>query len=103
MYPLALPDGEGASIPRAQWGKVGFCNEGGLLALPVPWDMAGWLREKVGDAVVRRPKARFGLAAEDMTPPPPSRRMSGLAAPERVAAEVGPKSPKARRRASGGG
>lgn len=57
VYPLALPDGEGASIPLAQWGEVGFYNEGGLLALTVPWGMAGWLRERLGDAVVRGPEA----------------------------------------------
>ena len=28
-----------------------------LVALTVPWDMAGWLRQKLGDAVVRRPES----------------------------------------------
>jgi hypothetical protein len=57
VYPLALPDGEGASIPLAQWGEVGFYNEGGLLALTVPWGMAGWLRERLGATIVRGPDA----------------------------------------------
>jgi hypothetical protein len=57
VYPLALPDGEGASIPLAQWGEVGFYNEGGLLALTVPWGMASWLRERLGAAIVRGPEA----------------------------------------------
>ena len=61
VYPLALPDGEGASIPLAQWGEVGFYNEGGLLALTVPWGMASWLRQKLGDAVVRGPEAGVSL------------------------------------------
>jgi hypothetical protein len=26
VYPLALPDGEGASIPLGAWGEVGFYN-----------------------------------------------------------------------------
>ncbi len=61
VYPLALPAGEGASIPLAQWGEFGFYNEGGLLALTVPWGMASWLRQKLGDAVVRGPKAGVSL------------------------------------------
>ncbi len=61
VYPLALPDGEGASIPLAQWGEVGFYNEGGLLALTVPWGIAGWLRQKLGDAVMRGPEAGVSL------------------------------------------
>ena len=61
VYPLALPDREGASIPLAQWGEVGFYNEGGLLALTVPWGMASWLRQKLGDAVVRGPEGGVSL------------------------------------------
>ena len=53
VYPLALPDGEGASIPLGQWGEVGFANRDGLLVLTVPWSMAGWLRQRLGDAIVR--------------------------------------------------
>jgi hypothetical protein len=63
VYPLALPDGEGASIPLARWGEVGFYNEGGLLALTVPWSMAGWLRDKLGSAIVRGPEAGLSLDA----------------------------------------
>jgi hypothetical protein len=61
VYPLALPDGEGASIPLAQWGEVGFYNEAGVLALTVPWAMAGWLRQRLGEAVVRGPEAGVSL------------------------------------------
>lgn len=61
VYALALPDGEGASIPLAQWGEIGFYNERGVLALTVPWGMAGWLRQKLGDAVVRGPEAGVSL------------------------------------------
>ena len=57
VYPLALPEGEGASIPLGQWGEVGFRNELGMLVLTVPWGMAGWLRQKLGDAIVRGPEA----------------------------------------------
>ena len=62
VFPLALPEGEGASIPLGQWGEVGFRNDRGLLVLTVPWGMAGWLRQKLGDAVVRGPVA--GLSAD---------------------------------------
>lgn len=61
VYPLALPDGEGASIPLGQWGECGFYAEAGLLALTVPWSMAGWLRKKLGTALVRGPEAAVSL------------------------------------------
>lgn len=61
VYPLALPPGEGATIPLGQFGEIGFANEDGLLVLTVPWGMAGWLREKLGDAVVRGPEAGLSL------------------------------------------
>ena len=61
VYPLALPDGEGATIPLGQFGEVGVANEEGLLVLTVPWGMAGWLRRKLGDAVVRGPEAGLSL------------------------------------------
>ena len=61
VYPLALPPGEGATIPLGQFGEIGFANEDGLLVLTVPWGMAGWLREKLGDAIVRGPEAGLSL------------------------------------------
>ena len=36
VYPLALPDGEGASLPLGRFGQAGFQNAGGLLVLHVP-------------------------------------------------------------------
>ena len=56
VYPLALPRGEGASVPLGQWGEVGFANEDGLLSLTVPWGMAAWMRSRLGDALVRGPE-----------------------------------------------
>ena len=56
VYPLALPDGEGASIPLGQFGEIGFKNDHGMLVLTVPWGMASWLRQKFGDAMVRGPE-----------------------------------------------
>jgi hypothetical protein len=61
VYPLALPDSEGASIPLGQWGEVGFANRDGLLVLTVPWSMAGWLRQRLGDAIVRGPEAGLSM------------------------------------------
>jgi hypothetical protein len=55
VYPLALPEGEGASVPLGQWGELGFANEGGLLLLTVPLAFSGWVRQRFGDAVVRGP------------------------------------------------
>ena len=63
VYPLALPRGEGASVPLGQWGEIGFANRDGLLALTVPWGMSGWLRGKLGDAIVRGPEAGLSLDA----------------------------------------
>ena len=61
VYPLALPLGEGASIPLGQWGEVGFRNEDGLLVLTVPWGLSGWVTERLGSALVRGPKAVVSL------------------------------------------
>ena len=61
VYPLSLPPGEGATIPLGAWGEVGVANDRGLLALTVPWGMAGWLRQRLGDAIVRGPDAGVSL------------------------------------------
>ena len=55
VYPLALPEGEGASVPLGQWGELGFKNERGLLVLTVPLGFKGWVAQRFGDAVVRGP------------------------------------------------
>lgn len=61
VYPLALPPGEGASIPLGAMGEVGFANDGGLIALTVPWAMASWVVQRAGAAVVRGPEAALSL------------------------------------------
>ena len=61
VYPLALPDGEGVSIPLGAWGEIGVANARGLLVITVPWGMAGWLRERLGTAIVRGPEAGVSL------------------------------------------
>jgi len=61
VYPLALPQGEGAYVPLGQWGEIGFKNERSLLVLTVPLGFAGWVRQRFGDAVVRGPVEGLSL------------------------------------------
>ncbi|MCB9746752.1 MAG: hypothetical protein H6740_29535 [Alphaproteobacteria bacterium] len=56
VYPLALPDGEGACIPLGQFGETGFKAERGLLVLTVPWAAQNWVLQRFGDAVVAGPE-----------------------------------------------
>ncbi len=55
VYPLALPRGEGASIPLGQWGEVGFRNEDGLLVLTVPMQARRWVQERLAEAIAFGP------------------------------------------------
>lgn len=61
VYPLALPDGEGASVPLGAWGEIGFHNEGGLLVLTVPLQAGPWVEQRFGDAVMRGPEQGLSL------------------------------------------
>jgi hypothetical protein len=61
VYPLALPAGEGATIPLGQFCEIGFANDNGPLALTVPWAGATWLRQNLGDAIVRGPEPALSL------------------------------------------
>jgi len=56
VYPLALPDGASLLLPLGPWGELGLRNERGLLVLTVPWGLATWLRQRLGDALVRGPE-----------------------------------------------
>lgn len=62
VYPLALPPGEGASVPLGAMGEFGFANADGLVALMVPWAMASWVAQRAGAAVVRGPEATLSVA-----------------------------------------
>ena len=57
VFPLAVPPGEGVSIPLGGFGEVGVANDGGLLLLTVPAPMAAWARERIGPALMRGPEA----------------------------------------------
>ena len=55
VYPLAIPDGEGLTMPLGRWGELGFFNREGLLVLTVPLPAASWIQRKLGHAIVRGP------------------------------------------------
>ncbi len=66
VFPLMLPEGEGASIDLAQFGEIGLANEDGLLRLTVPQSVEGWVGPRFGEAVVsgpmRGPASNGGVA-----------------------------------------
>lgn len=55
VYPLALPEGEGAVVPLGRFGELGFKNERGLLILTVPLQAKGWVLQRFAGAIVRGP------------------------------------------------
>jgi hypothetical protein len=55
VYPLALPEGEGASVPLGQFGELGFRNERGTLVLTVPASAARWVEQRLGNSVIGGP------------------------------------------------
>jgi len=55
VYSLALPDGEGLTLPLGRWGELGFFNHEGLLVLTVPLPAATWIQTKLASAIVRGP------------------------------------------------
>ncbi len=56
VYPLALPDGEGLTMPLGRWGELGLFNHEGLLVLTVPLPAATWIQRRLARAVVRGPE-----------------------------------------------
>jgi hypothetical protein len=54
LYPLMLPEGEGASVPLGALGELGFFNDSGLLVLTVPALSVPFVVSRLGSAVVRR-------------------------------------------------
>jgi hypothetical protein len=54
VYPLALPDGEGATLPLGRLGDFGIFNMGGVLVLTVPLAAAPLIAPRLGDALVGR-------------------------------------------------
>ena len=58
VFPLALPNGEGASVALGALGELGLFNDGGLLLLTVPLSAVRWVQECAGTMVVRGPERR---------------------------------------------
>jgi hypothetical protein len=61
VYPLALPEGEGLSVPLGPFGELGFKNDGGLLELTVPLRAEAWILGRVPSAVARGPERGLSL------------------------------------------
>ena len=56
VYHLALPDGEGLTLPLGSWGELGFRNEAGLLVLTVPLPAESWIQRRLSGAIKRGPE-----------------------------------------------
>ena len=61
VYPLALPEGEGLSVPLGPLGELGFKNDSGLLELTVPLRTEAWILGRVPSAVARGPERGLSL------------------------------------------
>lgn len=61
VYPLALPDGEGACIPLGDLGEIGFRNLDGLLELSVPHAVSQRVYDRVREYAVQRPEVVPGV------------------------------------------
>lgn len=56
VYPLALPDGEGAAIPLGSFGELGFFNDRSVLLLTVPALSAPFVVPRLGDSLLGPPE-----------------------------------------------
>ena len=66
VHALALPDGEGLSVPLGQFGELGFANRGGFLVLTVPRVVAKWVEHHLSDAIIEGPKIVPSLDGKSM-------------------------------------
>lgn len=57
VYPLAIPQGEGVSIPVKRLGEIGFRNVQGLLVLIVPAGVAEVVREQLAGEIAAKQAA----------------------------------------------
>lgn len=62
VYPLALPEGEGASLHLGHLGDVGFTNDRGWLVITVPLPTSGWVQQRLAHLIVHGPEA--GLSTD---------------------------------------
>ena len=56
VYPLAIPDGEGLTLPLGRWGELGFFNERSVLVLTVPLPAANWVQRRLTRAIIGGPE-----------------------------------------------
>ncbi len=54
VYPLAIPDGEGITIPVKRWGELGFRNYRGYLVLILPTALSELMREQLAQEIAAR-------------------------------------------------
>ena len=54
VYPLAIPDGEGVSVPIKHAGEVGLKNYRGYLVLILPAGLAEVMREQLAEEIRNR-------------------------------------------------
>ena len=64
VYALALPNGEGLTLPLGRWGELGLRAERSLLVLTVPLPAATWVQSKLASAIVGGPDQ---LLSQDRT------------------------------------
>ena len=55
VYPLALPEGEGAAVPLGRFGDLDCKNREGLLILSVPLQASSWVQQRFAGAIVEGP------------------------------------------------
>ena len=65
VYPLALPEGEGASLNLGQLGPVGFRNDRGWLVITVPLPFIGWVQQRLAQVIVHGPE--ISLSTDGMS------------------------------------
>jgi hypothetical protein len=53
VFPLALPDGEGAALPLGRFGEAGFHNRSGELVLHVPRSLGATVLPRLQRLLVR--------------------------------------------------
>lgn len=94
VYPLALPDGEGISIPVKGWGSLGFRNLGGIFVVIVPSVIAGQVGAALaptiarGDAAPRFDPSSNGQTAEWGIRTRPGMRFPICSSPVEIALET---------------
>lgn len=64
VYPLALPEGEGASLKLGHLGEVAFSNDRGWLVITVPLPVSTWVQQRLNHLIV---DGKAGLSTDGTT------------------------------------